>query len=531
MDSQLGRKRVHRLDQERTPTRKRLRFVEAPRQASVPDWIDRDHVLEQTSEKIALSDHCLLFLSASITILNSNSARFSNSIDHKHTDFKKFSQVKPKLQDRSHLSSLITPPFITMFFARSLCLLWLTLIIKHLVPSDINDISMTSVTGESPYTIRFAPTVLKLSSIDVAACKATFRRHLSNPSLMTIGMLLLAGDVEINPGPRVYRFPCGVCSAPVKSNQKGIFCDVCSSWLHARCIGLNNEEYLDLQSSEDSWSCQKCLNEALPFTDTSMCDTATTPSSSPSDANNSLAQFWPNHKSLTVLYTNCRSLSAKSDELKLSVSMHNPHLVCVCETWLDESIPDNEVTLPGYCLIRRDRDRHGGGVAMFIHDTIPFSILMKHSTIELLVLELKLKRQNLVCALFYRPPSSTNSLLLELESTLDALPPAKTKSTLLLGDFNIDVSSDHNNNCLHSIQDKLGLKQVVNTPTRTTNSTSTIIDHVYVSDYFSSNHSVMALTITVYFSRSKTVQSPLINHVNERFGSINGPTLTQRMTL
>ena len=36
MDSQLGRKRACGLEQEKTPARKRLRFVAAPRQASFP---------------------------------------------------------------------------------------------------------------------------------------------------------------------------------------------------------------------------------------------------------------------------------------------------------------------------------------------------------------------------------------------------------------------------------------------------------------------------------------------------------------
>ena len=50
-------------------------------------------------------------------------------------------------------------------------------------------------------------------------------------------LLVLSGEVELNPGPN-YRHPCGKCDAPVKRNQKGICCDDCSSWYHTGCNDL-----------------------------------------------------------------------------------------------------------------------------------------------------------------------------------------------------------------------------------------------------------------------------------------------------
>lgn len=84
-------------------------------------------------------------------------------------------------------------------------------------------------------------------------------------------------------------------------------------------------------------------------------------------------------------------------------------------------------------LIRWDRDRHGGGVAIYTHDSIPFSIRSKHPDIVLLMIDLKLKRSNLTCGLFYRPLSSDPSVLSRLESTLEELPPSLSESLLLLG--------------------------------------------------------------------------------------------------
>ena len=67
------------------------------------------------------------------------------------------------------------------------------------------------------------------------------RRH---PVAAALAWLLLtAEDVKANPGPgpglrraRKFKFSCSVCSAPVKSNQRGVQCECCYYWLHARCI-------------------------------------------------------------------------------------------------------------------------------------------------------------------------------------------------------------------------------------------------------------------------------------------------------
>ncbi len=81
---------------------------------------------------------------------------------------------------------------------------------------------------------------------------------------------ILSGDIELNPGPpRAYNYPCGCCSNPVKSNQKGVCCDVCNKWFHNRCLGIPDTEYQQLQQSDDTWCCKICIGEALPFSNLS----------------------------------------------------------------------------------------------------------------------------------------------------------------------------------------------------------------------------------------------------------------------
>ena len=70
-------------------------------------------------------------------------------------------------------------------------------------------------------------------------------------------MLLLCGDIEINPGPK-YKYPCGVCGKPVRCNQKGIECEKCELWYHTRCIGMSDLVYQYLGCHEDLWFCFRC---------------------------------------------------------------------------------------------------------------------------------------------------------------------------------------------------------------------------------------------------------------------------------
>jgi len=302
-------------------------------------------------------------------------------------------------------------------------------------------------------------------------------------------LLLLAGDVQLNPGPRNWKFPCGICEKPVKSNDKGIFCDVCQKWLHTRCIGMTDDEYSELQASPDSWSCKRCLQEALPFADCSLLSvSASQPSSISAGA---LSIGMSNHSSPTILYTNCRSLFPKLDELKVLASHYMPHIICLCETWLDPTVSDSELYIPGFNLLRRDRNRHGGGIASYIHDSIPFKVLHNDPTIELYIVDLSFRNRCLTLALTYRPPSSNSSVLLHLEDVLDQLPTSNSGSLLILGDFNIDASYGIVNPQLTSIQAKHGLTQVISSPTRCTSSSRSLIDHAYTSGCIVSSHSIL----------------------------------------
>ena len=118
----------------------------------------------------------------------------------------------------------------------------------------------------------------------------------------------------------------------------------------------------------------------------------------------------PSCKSFSILYFNCRSLLPKIDELAALCSAENPDSVCLVETWLGCDITDNEVLVPNYSIVRLDRNRHGGGVAMYIHNSVGYNVLLCGPAGLELVVALFRNRFKLCLSVFYRPPSSPPSI-------------------------------------------------------------------------------------------------------------------------
>ena len=80
----------------------------------------------------------------------------------------------------------------------------------------------------------------------------------------------------------------------------------------------------------------------------------------------------------------------------------------------------------------------------------------------------------------YRPPSSLVSWYDIFEHQLDIA--SKIKSHLIvLEDFNVNISVNSERK-LSNLCTSYGLSQIIKDPTRVTSNTSTLIDHIYVSN-------------------------------------------------
>lgn len=72
-------------------------------------------------------------------------------------------------------------------------------------------------------------------------------------------------------------------------------------------------------------------------------------------------------KGIVLAHINVRGLRSSLDGLKILTSKNPIDVLTVSETWLNSNIPNQEIDLTGYNLIRKDRiNGRGGGVAAFI---------------------------------------------------------------------------------------------------------------------------------------------------------------------
>ena len=163
---------------------------------------------------------------------------------------------------------------------------------------------------------------------------------------------------------------------------------------------------------------------------------------------------------------------------------------------LDSSIPDQEVNISGYSILRNDRNRNGGGVACYIRADLCFNRRnVFSSSIEYVFFDLLIpKVKPISIDIFYRPPN-VNTFLETFLNDLKLI--GFTKSEVyFLGDFNINLlqnnkfvlkenqpldSKNLNSPLLPKYKElcqTFSLKEIIQEPTRVTSSTSSLLDHI-----------------------------------------------------
>ena len=177
---------------------------------------------------------------------------------------------------------------------------------------------------------------------------------------------------------------------------------------------------------------------------------------------------------------NINSLIAHIEEMR--VLTHD--ILAINETKLDASIHSNEVNLPGYEIIRKDRcinGRHGGGVYMYLRNNLNFSIRedLMNDKLECLIIEIsKPRSMPFLVGTWYRPPNSPRELLNLFEDTIDRID-AENSELYLLGDLNCNLlaqNPDANTFDLLNTLDIYDLTQLITEPTKLTPISKSLID-------------------------------------------------------
>jgi len=113
------------------------------------------------------------------------------------------------------------------------------------------------------------------------------------------------------------------------------------------------------------------------------------------------------------------------------------------ETWLNDRTSNDSLSIVGYhSIIRKDRiGARGGGVA-YVDDSLTVKRRndLEFNDIEMLWVEIKLPKLNLLCGVCYRPPGNcidnTAHFLDCLQNSIDKIKQRPQDLIVLMGDFN-----------------------------------------------------------------------------------------------
>ena len=148
-------------------------------------------------------------------------------------------------------------------------------------------------------------------------------------------------------------------------------------------------------------------------------------------------------KNMVIAHQNVQSLPGKCDDIVDIILGCDIDIFGLSETWLDKSISTNYIQLPGYITCRRDRNRHGGGVALFVRDRMRSRERtdLDHPDLESVWVEIQLNRptRHIVIACVYIPPGTQSTALGILDAKLEVVM-SENKQIIILGDLNCNLN-------------------------------------------------------------------------------------------
>jgi len=182
------------------------------------------------------------------------------------------------------------------------------------------------------------------------------------------------------------------------------------------------------------------------------------------------------------VYANCQSLVANIEFYAEMCLQRKPKILMLSETHVTDDILNSEINIDNYDLIRcNSNSRHTGGVVMYVDSKLKWKILINESCSKTWMLTLSIDDVDYggrFTVLYKSPKEKINTFLEFLDRKLEILNDNEHKN-IILGDINIDVRRKNKNAKKYiDILSQHNVKQIINEPTRVTDRTQTIIDHL-----------------------------------------------------
>ena len=188
---------------------------------------------------------------------------------------------------------------------------------------------------------------------------------------------------------------------------------------------------------------------------------------------------------------------AKIAQISAFLSTHNFDIFCICESFLDSSIEDDDpgLSIDGYEILRSDHPSNSrrGGVCIFFKSHLP---LVRRKELEYLdeclVCELKTGSDRFLFCLCYRSPSQDvdqfNVFQYRWEESIKAINDCSPTTSIFLGDFNArnsdwwagDITNSQGRD-LADLAAQYNLHQIIDEPTHLLPDSLSCIDLIFSS--------------------------------------------------
>ena len=184
----------------------------------------------------------------------------------------------------------------------------------------------------------------------------------------------------------------------------------------------------------------------------------------------------------------CGKNMCKFSEIKAmltSPANNSLHIFGISETKLKSHKLSSFFKIDGFHEpFRKDNNSNGGGgIIVYVRHGINAKrrLDLEINDIACIWLEITTcKSKPFLIGNMYRPPDSKVEFIDRFESFIDNVP-SEGKEIILCGDFNKNLLGEHKDTEWENFITSLGFSQLVSEPTRVTDSSSTLIDHIYTN--------------------------------------------------
>ena len=199
------------------------------------------------------------------------------------------------------------------------------------------------------------------------------------------------------------------------------------------------------------------------------------------------------NNSLSLMNYNIGSIPANLESFIdecLTPLQFNFDILGFCETKLTKNL-ENLYSLEQYNSFYNHHTRHKGGVALYVNkdleSTLRPDITVQFDYIETIFVEISMKPKNLIIGQIYRRPKSNMKMFFDkFKEILDKIS-LENKTCILSGDFNLNLLKLNDKDVLNliaTLNSKFYFSSITK-PTRVTNTSATLIDHIWTNNFSS----------------------------------------------